>query len=99
MNKLTRILLTIAVSTITFTLYAATEVVKPEVAVEEAPKDPVKTDEKAKETAKTTHENQLQEIKPGELTTKPGAPAGVNDKFIPTESISEDLAVSFPVDI
>ena len=60
----------------------------PQVEIADAPpakpKTPEKTPEKTKEAAK-----EAVEVNSGKSS----------EKFIPTESISEDLAVSFPVDI
>ncbi|NQZ07141.1 MAG: hypothetical protein HRT35_08265 [Algicola sp.] len=93
------------------TLYAATQdtVVEVKVEAEAEPKEQsvtkpavtpkdvttgVITDKSAdasadKNTHKSTKETADKTIKPAKKT----------DRFIPTESISEDLAVSFPVDI
>jgi hypothetical protein len=51
------------------------------------------------DTIKNTSSTDSTEKSTKEATDKTAKPAKKSDRFIPTESISEDLAVSFPVDI
>lgn len=56
-----------------------------------------KTDESLAATEQSSQKTQQQEQSEQTQAEQPKAPS--QDRFIPTEDISEDLAVSFPVDI
>lgn len=77
-----------------------------EKSTEKSPKTSAETNinketEKAEETSEKTAANDKQD--PAIVSKTTGAPDDAktkkNDTFIPSESISEDLAVSFPIDI
>ena len=107
-------LTTVAAMAAATTLYAATQDIADEVKVEAEPKEQTvaankeidkaaETESKVAETPKdvTTDESadNIADESVKEAADKTIKPAKKTDRFIPTESISEDLAVSFPVDI
>lgn len=92
----TRALLGLAILAIASSVYAANET----PATESTPDKPVVTTDKAQTDKVETDKPEVspnkpeEQAKPDEKTAKK-----TSDKFIPSEAISEDLAVSFPVDI